>query len=98
MSETVDGEVKRILDEAYHRATEIITNSRELLDRIAMALLERETLDREDLGLLCRGEPLPPRSLPPAPPTPTPAAAKGSTSAPVRPPMLGTPPAEPAGA
>ena len=98
MSETVDGEVKRILDEAYHRATEIITNSRELLDRIAMALLERETLDREDLGLLSRGEPLPPRSLPPAPPTPTPAAAKGSTSAPVRPPMLGTPPAEPAGA
>jgi cell division protease FtsH len=98
MSETVDGEVKRILDEAYHRATEIITNSRELLDRIAMALLERETLDREDLGLLSRGEPLPPRSLPPASPTPTPAAAKGSASAPVRPPMLGTPPAEPAGA
>jgi cell division protease FtsH len=98
MSETVDGEVKRILDEAYHRATEIITNSRELLDRLAMALLERETLDREDLGLLSRGEPLPPRTLPPAPPTPTPAAAKGSTSAPVRPPMLGTPPAEPAGA
>jgi len=98
MSETVDGEVKRILDEAYHRATEIITNSRELLDRLASALLERETLDREDLGLISRGEPLPPRTLPPAPPSPTLAAAKGPASAPVRPPMLGTPPAEPAGA
>jgi cell division protease FtsH len=98
MSETVDGEVKRILDEAYHRATEIVTNSRELLDRIAAALLERETLDREDLGLLSRGEPLPPRTLPPPPPAPAAAAAKGPASAPVRPPMLGTPPAEPAGA
>jgi cell division protease FtsH len=98
MSETVDAEVKRILDEAYHRATEIITNSRELLDRLASALLERETLDREDLGLLSRGEPLPPRTLPPPPPAPAAAAAKGPASAPVRPPMLGTPPAEPAGA
>jgi cell division protease FtsH len=98
MSETVDAEVKRILDEAYHRATEIITNSRELLDRLASALLERETLDREDLGLIGRGEPLPPRTLPPPPPAPAAAAAKGPASAPVRPPMLGTPPAEPAGA
>ncbi len=98
MSETVDAEVKRILDQAYVRATEILTESRELLDRIAAALLERETLDREDLALLAGGEPLPPRTLPPAPPVPSTTPAKGPSAAPARPPILGTPPAEPAGA
>ncbi|MGH7562462.1 MAG: ATP-dependent zinc metalloprotease FtsH [Gemmatimonadales bacterium] len=97
MSETVDAEVKRILDEAYQRARTILTSCRELLDRIAFALLERETLDREDLALLARGEPLPPR-LPPPAPQPTPSSPKGPASAPVRPPILGAPPAEPAGA
>jgi cell division protease FtsH len=33
--------------------------NRELLERIAEALLERETLDREDIDLLAAGEPLP---------------------------------------
>ena len=44
----------------------ILTDNRELLDRIAQALLERETIDREDLERLVRGEPLPPRTLPPS--------------------------------
>ena len=44
----------------------IITENRELLDRIAAALLERETIDREDLDRLVKNLPLPPRSMPPA--------------------------------
>jgi cell division protease FtsH len=97
MSETVDGEVKRLIDEAYETARRIITAHRDLLDRIALALLERETLDREDLELLARGEPLPPRSAPPMAPQPAP--AKPASGAPVRPPILGMPPAEqPSGA
>ena len=98
-SEMVDEEVKRFLDEAHARARSILAADRELMDRIAAALLERETLDAEDVQTLRRGEALPPRpvtSEPPAAPA-TPASPKVE-SRPVSPPILGTPPAEPAGA
>jgi cell division protease FtsH len=48
-AQMVDDEVKRLIDEAYARAMGILSENRELLDRIADALLERETIDREDL-------------------------------------------------
>ena len=85
------------LAEAYATAMRLLTEHRPLLDRIAAALLERETIDREDLDLLARNLPLPPRS---APPTAVPASPeKGRVeSAGIRPPLLGAPPAEPAGA
>jgi cell division protease FtsH len=60
----VDQEVKRILDEAHERAHEVLGESRELLEAIAEALLERETLDREEVEALERGEALPPPSVP----------------------------------
>ncbi|HTC25004.1 MAG TPA: cell division protein FtsH, partial [Gemmatimonadales bacterium] len=97
-AETVDDEVKRLVDEAYSKATQIISGNRELLDRIAVALLERETIDREDLDRLLKGEPLAPRPLTmeplPAPATPT----SKPVPQPARAPILGAPPAEPAGA
>ena len=48
-----------------------------LLDSLATSLLERETLTREDIEILVRGETLPPRApdVPPAPPLPQPAGA-----------------------
>src|SRR5512134_748969 len=96
MSEVVDAEIKRLVDAAYARAGEILMAERGLLDRLAETLLERETIDREDIDTLARGEPLPPR------PSPTPAApAAGSrtgASASRPAPVLGAPPAEPAGA
>src|ERR671933_177631 len=64
-AQMVDDEVKRLVDEAYARATTILNENRELLDRIADALLERETIDREDLDRLVKNLPLPPRNLPP---------------------------------
>src|SRR5512135_79007 len=96
-AEMVDDEVKRLVDEAYAKATQILGGNRELLDRIAVALLERETIDREDLDRLVKGEPLAPRVLPPEPPPPPAAAAKPAPQ-PARAPILGAPPAEPAGA
>jgi cell division protease FtsH len=98
-AQTVDGEVKRLIDQAYARAMELISGNRELLDRIALALLERETVDRDDLDLLVKGLPLPARTLPPEPvaPVATPPAARPAAQ-PVRTPILGAPPAEPAGA
>jgi len=55
----VDGEVKRILDEAYSKAGEVIGANRDLLNAIAEALLERETLDAEDIHILEDGGDLP---------------------------------------
>jgi len=98
-AEIVDDEVKRFLDEAFDKARKILTDNRDLLDRIALTLLDRETVDREDLDLLLRGEPLPPRppAIPPLAPAPVvpPKAASSSLRAT---PVLGAPPAEPAGA
>ena len=97
-AEMVDDEVKRMIDEAYEKARVILADNRELLDRMAAALLERETIDREDVDLLAAGRPLPPR--PPPSPSLTPAATVPGKAEPatVRPPILGAPPAEPAGA
>jgi cell division protease FtsH len=95
-AQIVDTEVKRMLDEAYGRAREIIIDHRDLLERIAAALLERETIDTEDLHLLVKGLP-----LPPVPPSPTAASAPAPAPRPAAQPVsgiLGTPPAEPAGA
>jgi cell division protease FtsH len=99
-AQMVDDEVKRLIDEAYARAMGIISENRELLDRIADALLERETIDRDDLDRLVKNQPLPPRAtLPPldSPPQQASTPTKPGAS-PARAPLLGTPPAEPAGA
>ncbi len=96
-AQMVDAEVKRLLDDAYTTALRLLNENHGLLDRIAAALLERETIDREDLDLLVRDLPLPPRSAPPAPPAP--AREKLRSEGPgLRAPVLGAPPAEPAGA
>jgi cell division protease FtsH len=63
-SETVDEEVKRIIDSAYERARKILTAERLRLDRLAEALLEYETLEREDILLVVEGKALPPRVVP----------------------------------
>ena len=97
-AQMVDTEVKRLVDEAYARATQILSENRELLDRIAVALLDRETIDREDLDRLGKNLPLAPRNLSPDPaPAANPPASKPGPT-PARAPILGAPPAEPAGA
>nr|NIP78365.1 hypothetical protein [Gemmatimonadota bacterium]NIR78827.1 hypothetical protein [Gemmatimonadota bacterium]NIU31319.1 hypothetical protein [Gemmatimonadota bacterium]NIV61672.1 hypothetical protein [Gemmatimonadota bacterium]NIW64385.1 hypothetical protein [Gemmatimonadota bacterium] len=49
----------RFLDEAYDQAMATLTENRPLLDSLAEALLERETLDREEIQALDEGRPLP---------------------------------------
>jgi cell division protease FtsH len=59
-AELVDAEIRRIVSEAYSRAEEVITANRGLLNTLAEALLERETLDAEDVRILEEGGKLPP--------------------------------------
>ena len=56
----VDAETKRLLDEAYARAKRTLEENRDLLEAMSKALLERETLDAEQINLLAAGQPLPP--------------------------------------
>jgi cell division protease FtsH len=62
-AELIDDEVKRLLSTLYDEARAILAANRDKLDRIADALLERETLETSDLAKLIAGETLPP--LPP---------------------------------
>ena len=72
----IDQEVKKIVTKAYGHARNVLENNREILERIAQALLEREVLDAVELKLLIEGKPLPEkvRPGPPSPPQPVPGA------------------------
>ena len=59
-AQQVDREIKRVLDEAQERARSIVTEHGDLLERIAQALLDRETLDSVEICLLDADEELPP--------------------------------------
>jgi cell division protease FtsH len=56
---TIDKEIHRLLSSAYEGAKRILTENKDALDRIAAALLERETLDGEELDKVIAGETLP---------------------------------------
>ena len=56
----VDAEVRRIIDEAYTTAKEILTTKRAYLNAIAEALLERETISGSDITLIMEDKELPP--------------------------------------
>jgi len=99
-AQLVDTEVSRVITEAYNRAKQALTEHSELLHAVAGALLERETLTREDIALLIRGEPLPARpSALPMPPPIAPVPASTSPAAEPRrapPPIIGGPEIAPA--
>jgi cell division protease FtsH len=54
---TIDVEVSELVDIAYKRATKVLTDNRTVLDEMAQMLIERETIDTEDIqDLLNRSE------------------------------------------
>lgn len=55
MAEVIDEQVNAILKHAYQRAKDILTQNRSVLDRVAQALLEFETIDQEELDFLIAG-------------------------------------------
>jgi len=80
----IDQEITRILTGLYADARQLLSENREVLDRIGEALLERETLGTRDLALLLEGEALPP--------LPSPLEENGGET-----PPASTRPSEPAG-
>ncbi len=72
----IDQEVHRIVTAAYDNAHHVLENNRDTLERIALALLDREVLDATELKLLMDNKPLPEkvRPAPPSPPQPLPGA------------------------
>jgi cell division protease FtsH len=57
----IDAEIRSIVQQQYDRARALLEEHSDQLDAIAEALLERETLDREDLEALMTGQELPPQ-------------------------------------
>ncbi len=45
----IDSEVRRLIDEAHDGALDILQSERDTLDRIAAALIEHETVEKDDL-------------------------------------------------
>ncbi len=45
----IDEEVRQLVDVAYRRAKEVLTNNRHVLDQLAQMLVEKETVDAEEL-------------------------------------------------
>jgi len=56
----IDLEVRRLIDEAYQSAHSIVESHADAMHRIAAALLERETIDAEEVKMLIEGRELPP--------------------------------------
>jgi len=55
----IDQEVRRLIDEAYQSAYSIVESKKDAMHRIANALLERETIDAEEVRMLIEGKELP---------------------------------------
>ena len=56
----IDAEVRRFVEEAYQQATALLKDNLEVLEAIAKALLDRETITGADIDLLMEGKELPP--------------------------------------
>ncbi|ESA33876.1 atp-dependent metalloprotease [Leptolyngbya sp. Heron Island J] len=52
LSETIDREIKELIDQAYQRALELLVRNQDVLERMAQQLLETETLEGDTLKTL----------------------------------------------
>ncbi len=60
----IDGEVRTLVDSGYQSAHSILENNQAIMHRMALALLERETLDADDIRRLIEGRELAPMRTP----------------------------------
>lgn len=55
----IEAEVRRLVEEGRERALKLLTENRAGLDRLANALVEYETLGKEEMEMVVRGEKIP---------------------------------------
>jgi cell division protease FtsH len=46
---TIDEEVRKLVDEAYLRAKDVLVSNKHVLDKLAEMLIEKETVDADEL-------------------------------------------------
>jgi len=59
-AQQIDMAVRRLVDEGYKSAHQILEDNQDVMHRMAAALLERETLDAAEIELLIAGKELGP--------------------------------------
>src|SRR4051794_3555223 len=64
----IDQEVRKLVNNGYTTAKQILSDNRDTLEKIARALIEREVLDANEIKLLVEGRELPPMQPPPSKP------------------------------
>ncbi len=62
IAKAIDQEIRKTIDDCYQRAQDILEKEDSKLERIAQALLERETIDATEIKALVEGRELPPLS------------------------------------
>jgi len=64
IAKAIDQEVRKTMDNCYQQAQDILEKERDKLELIAQALLDKETLDAEEIKALVEGKPLPEKEKP----------------------------------
>ncbi|MFO7952806.1 MAG: ATP-dependent zinc metalloprotease FtsH [Bacillota bacterium] len=62
IAKAIDQEIRKTIDNSYQQAKDILEDNRSKLETIAQALIERETLNSEEIKTLMEGKELPPIS------------------------------------
>jgi cell division protease FtsH len=55
-ADKIDGEIRRVIGEAYDMAGKILNEHRDELDKISLLLIDKETIDREEFEALVAGQ------------------------------------------
>lgn len=63
LAERIDAQVRALIEQAHNEAYEVLNANRDVLDRLALELLEKETLDHLELEVIFKDV----RKLPPRP-------------------------------
>lgn len=74
----IESEVRRLVEEARARATDILTQKRQELELLTRALIEYETLTKEEMEKVLRGEKLDKLEIPESAPVKLPEALKSA--------------------
>jgi cell division protease FtsH len=66
----IDIEIRNLVDSSYDNAVRLLTENRDIMDRIVQVLLEKETISGDELERLMNGGEIEPPIMPSEPPVP----------------------------